>query len=100
LLQDTKGEKVERGEKVHIDSTVTETDIHTPSDNTLLWDSVRVMEGLLEAAQSLPGAPAIASRNHRRRAKQRTRRILYTRCKDKKAALYRDLNNVTTQTLS
>ena len=99
LLQDARNEKVERGEKVRIDSTVTETDIHTPSDSTLLWDSVRVMVRLLEAAQSLPGTPAIAFRNHRRRAKRRTRSILYTRGKDKKAALYRDLIKVTSDTL-
>ena len=56
LLRDAKDEKVESGNKVRIDSTVTETDIHAPSDSTLLWDSVRVMVRLLEAAQSLPGA--------------------------------------------
>ncbi len=99
LLRDAKHEKVELGKKVRIDSTVTETDIHAPSDSTLLWDSVRVMVRLLEAAQSLPGTPAIEFRNHRRRAKQRARAIRYTRGKDKKAALYRDLIKVTTQTL-
>jgi IS5 family transposase len=99
LLQDAKHEKVERGEKVRIDSTVTETDIHAPSDSTLLWDSVRVMVRLLEAAQSMQGTPAIEFHNHRRRAKQRARAILYTRGKDKKTALYRDLIKVTTQTL-
>jgi transposase, IS5 family len=93
LLQDAKGEKV------RIDSTVTETDIHAPSDSTLLWDSVRVMVRLLEAARSLPGTPAIAFRNHRRRAKKRARSILYTRGQEKKAALYRDLIKVTTQTV-
>jgi IS5 family transposase len=90
---------VELGKKVRIDSTVTETDIHAPTDSTLLWDSVRVMVRLLEAAQSLPGTPAIEFRNHRRRAKKRACAILYTRGKDKKAALHRDLINVTTQTL-
>jgi len=99
LLQDAKHEKVERGEKVRIDSTVTETDIHAPSDSTLLWDSVRVMVRLLEAAQSLPGTPAIEFRNHRRRAKRRARSILYTRGQEKKAALYRDLINITTHTM-
>ena len=99
LLQDAKHEKVERGEKVRIDSTVTETDIHAPTDSTLVWDSVRVMVRLLEAAQSLPGTPAIEFRNHRRRAKRRARSILYTRGQEKKAALYRDLINVTTHTM-
>ena len=99
MLLDAKHEKVELGKKLRIDSTVTETDIHAPTDSTLLWDSVRVMVRLLEAAQSLSGTPAIEFHNHRRRAKKRARAILYTRGKDKKAALYRDLIKVTTHTL-
>jgi IS5 family transposase len=99
LLRDAQHEKVELGKKIRIDSTVTETDIHAPTDSTLLWDCVRVMVRLLEAAQSLPGAPEIEFRNHRRRAKQRARAIIYTRGKDKQAVLYRDLIKVTTHTL-
>jgi IS5 family transposase len=102
LLQDGKAEKVERGgvgEKVRVDSTVTETDIHAPSDSTLLWDGVRVMVRLLEAARSMAATPAIEFHNHCRRARKRARAIIYTRGKDKKAALYRDLIKVTTQTL-
>jgi len=37
-----KHEKVELGKEVRVDSTFTETDIHAPSDSTLLWDSIRV----------------------------------------------------------
>ena len=42
---------------------------------------------------------AIAFRNHRRLAKKRARAIVYTRDKDKKARLYRDLIKATTDTL-
>ena len=59
LLLDAKHERVELGKKVRIDSTVTATDIHAPTDSTLLWDSVRVMVRLLEAAQSMSGTAAI-----------------------------------------
>ncbi len=55
---------------------------------------------LLEQAQSLNGAPRIAFRNHRRVAKKRARAIAYTRPKDKKARLYRDLIDVTRQTIN
>ena len=41
---------MERGRKVRIDSTVVETNIHAPSDSTLLWDAVRVLTRLLEQA--------------------------------------------------
>ena len=99
LLVDAKQERVELGKKVRIDSTVTATDIHAPTDSTLLWDGVRVMVRLLEAAQSMSGAAEIEFCNHRRRAKKRARAIIYTRGKDKKAALYRDLIKVTMHTL-
>jgi IS5 family transposase len=32
---------LEDGTKLRVDTTVVETDIHHPTDNTLLWDSVR-----------------------------------------------------------
>ena len=99
LLLDAKHERVELGKKVRIDSTVTETDIHAPTDSSLLWDGVRVMVRLLAAAQSMPGTPEIEYRNHQRRAKKRARAIIYTRGKDKKAVLYRDLIKVTMQSL-
>jgi len=57
------------------------------------------MVRLLEAAQSMQGAPAIRFRNLQRRAKKRALAIPYMRDKDKKAALHRDLINVTTHTM-
>ena len=99
LMVDAKLERVELGTKVCIDSTVTETDIHAPTDSSLLWDGVRVMVRLLEAAQSMSSTAEIEFCNHRRRAKKRARAIIYTRGKNKKAALYRDLIKVTVNTL-
>ncbi len=100
LLGDAKREKVELGKKIRIDSTVTETTIHAPTDSSLLWDSVRVMVRLLAEAKAMSGAAAIDFRNHRRLAKKRARAIVYTRGKDKKARLYRDLLKATTNTLA
>src|SRR3979409_2567903 len=39
---------VEDGSKLRVDTTVVETDIHHPTDNTLLWDVVRVLTRLLD----------------------------------------------------
>ncbi len=101
LLLNANNAKVERGEMLRIDSTVTDSPIHAPSDSTLLWDSVRVLVRLLEWAETIAeGIVTIAYRNHRRVAKKRTRAIRYTRGKDKKATLYRDLITVTQNTLS
>ena len=101
LLLSAQQAKVEKGEMLRIDSTVTDTPIHAPSDSTLLWDSVRVLVRLLQQAQELAsGTTVIEYRNHRRVAKKRMRAIVYTRGQDKKARLYRDLIAVTRKSLS
>jgi transposase, IS5 family len=41
-----KRKGVERGRKVRIDATVVESDIHAPTDSTLLYDGVRVLPSL------------------------------------------------------
>ena len=66
----------------------------------MLWDSVRVILCLLAAAKAMSGAAAIDFRKHRRLAKKRARAIVYTRGKDTKARLYRDLLSATTNTLA
>jgi IS5 family transposase len=101
LLHSAHEAKVEKGEMLRIDSTVTDTPIHAPSDSTLLWDSVRVLIRLLEQAEELAdGVTVIEYRNHQRVAKKRMRAICYTRGQEKKARLYRDLLEVTRKSLS
>jgi len=99
LLKCAHQDKVENGRMLRIDSTVTETDIHAPTDSSLLWDGVRTLVRLLKQAQELPGAPELKWRNHQRLAKKRMRAIIYTRGKDKKARLYHDLIEVTQKML-
>jgi len=101
LLRSAAKAKKEQGQMLRIDSTVTDSPIHAPSDSTLLWDSVRVLVRLLRQAEELAeGVIAIGYRNHQRVAKKRTRAIRYTRGQDKRAALYRDLITVTRKTLA
>lgn len=76
---------------VRIDSTACDALIHPPTDSTLLWDGVRVMARLLETAAALPGGSTVTWHNHKRLAKKRTMAIKYSRGKDKKAILYKDL---------
>ena len=100
LLKSAHQLKVEKGEMLRIDSTVTETTIHAPSDSSLLWDSVRVLVRLLKEAEELAGASTpIVYRNHQRVAKKRARAIEYTRGHEKKARLYKDLIEVTRKSL-
>jgi IS5 family transposase len=99
LLGDAKQARVETGKMMRIDSTVTDTPIHEPSDSTLLWDGMRVMVKLLQWAEELSGAPELVWCNHSRVAKKRARAIRYTRGKEKKLPLYKDLVAVTEDTL-
>jgi IS5 family transposase len=49
---------LEDGSRLRVDTTVVKTDIHHPTDNTLLWDTVRVLTrlvGQLGEAQGMPG---------------------------------------------
>lgn len=89
VLKQAKEENIERGEVVRIDSTVTATPIHEPSDSSLLFDAVRVILRLLEQARGYH--PAVTFTSHRRLAKRRVRAIQYCRGKEKRRGLYRDL---------
>jgi transposase, IS5 family len=43
ILKEAIEKEVESGEAVRTDSTVVETNIHHPTDSSLLWDSIRVL---------------------------------------------------------
>ena len=100
VVSSARQEKLESGEMVRIDSTVTKALMHAPTDSSLLWDAVRVMVRLLEQASVLPGAPPIIWRNHRRLAKKRALAIRYSRGKARKAKLYRELIAATRATVT
>ena len=44
---------VEDGTKLRVDTTLVETDIHYPTDSTLLWDTVRVVTRLVRQLDDL-----------------------------------------------
>lgn len=91
ILMSAQHHKIESGATVRIDSTATDALMHEPTDSTLLVDAVRVMIRLLQGAVALPGGTALKWRNHQRLARKRALAIRYSRGKEKKAALYRDL---------
>lgn len=71
--------KVTRGRKLRIDGTVAETNIHHPSDSTLLADGVRVLGRTLKRAQAVVREVSDLSRevfrDRTRSAKRQVRRI-------------------------
>jgi transposase, IS5 family len=63
---------VEDGSKLRVDTTVVETDVHHPTDNTLLWDVVRVLTRLLgRLAEALELRRIAGFRNRSRAAHRR-----------------------------
>ena len=100
VLSSARQQKLDDGSVVRIDSTVTESLMHAPTDSSLLWDGVRVMVRLLKQAETLLGATPFTWRNHRRLAKKRAAAIQYSRGKRRKAKLYRDLITATRATMA
>ena len=88
---------IEKCRKVRTDCTGVETTIHTPSDSSLLYDSVRVLTRLLKEAHRC--VPSIQSSDHCRRAKRRMVGIQYARHNSRREPLYIDLLKVTRKTV-
>ena len=66
---------LEDGKKLRVDTTVTETDIHHPTDNTLLWDVVRVITRLMGRLAELVPNGIDGFTNRRRSARRRMQEI-------------------------
>jgi IS5 family transposase len=98
LLKEAKIQKIEKGDVIRIDSTVTDTDIHEPTDSWLLWDSVRTMVRLMDKAMTLTES-AIPWVNHRRGAKNKMHEIFNTKGIAKKVPLYESLLKYTYNSL-
>lgn len=96
LLDHAKAEGIENGRKVRGDCTVVASNIHTPSDSSLLWDCVRVLTRYIERAQIHVHVPYTA---HTRRAKRRAVGIRNAKKKADRERLYRDLVEATENTV-
>ena len=99
LLSVARDTGVETGERVRIDSTVTATHILEPADSRLLYDGVRVLTRLLDAARDRLGADAVAFHDHRRAVKRRALEIQSQRGAQRRAKTYRKLLRLVTRTL-
>ena len=66
---------LEDGTKLRVDTTVVETDIHHPTDSTLLWDAVRVLTRLVRQLHDVVPAGVGAFTNRTRSARRRMREL-------------------------
>ena len=92
--------KIERGRESRIDCTVVSSNIHEPTDSSLLWDSVRVLTRMLKKAKELNPEKQIIYKDHTRVAKRRMLGIMNAKGKKVRDQKYKDLLKVTHKTVS
>lgn len=92
LLLLAKDDGVEDGRVIRGDCTVVPTDIHHPTDSSLIWDGVRVLTRLLKRAEG-EGVELIFS-DHTLRARRRNLAIGNAKSEAKRRPLYADLLKV------
>jgi IS5 family transposase len=93
LMQFAKEAGIESGRKVRIDSTVVESNIHDPSDSTLLWDGIRIITRWLEEGHTLAPRPDYRYRDHCRVAKKRLMVVLNAKKEEDRISAYRDMTH-------
>jgi IS5 family transposase len=91
--------KIEKGREVRIDSTVVSSNIHTPSDSSLLYDAVRVLTRLLTQAKGQFQGFDIPFTDHTTRAKRRMIAVMNAKSKKSRKKHYLDLIKVTKKSL-
>ena len=97
LVHHGKEHKVEKGRKVRMDCTVMESNIHAPTDSTLLFDCVRVLARLLNALRQ--HGVKLHFTDHGRRAKRRVLAVQYAKQEGQRKASYRDLLKMARKTV-
>ncbi|MGQ0626526.1 MAG: ISNCY family transposase, partial [Phycisphaerales bacterium] len=91
---------LEDGTRLRVDTTVVETDIHYPTDSTLLWDGVRVLTRLVRQLGALLPTATQGFVNHTRRARRRMQeisRLTPAQRPRQQRRKYRDLLAITTE---
>jgi transposase, IS5 family len=91
---------LEDGKKLRVDTTVVETNIHYPTDGTLLWDSVRTITRLVkELHDKLPnGVQGFTNRTRSaRRRMQQIQRMTAQQRQHQQIPKYRELLRITGQ---
>ena len=95
ILGVARHDRVESGRKVRIDCAVVESNIHEPTDSSLLWDCVRTLARLLALAREFN----VSFPDHCLRARRRALAIMNAKSAKQRLCLYRDLLKVAKKTV-
>jgi IS5 family transposase len=91
---------LEDGKKLRVDTTVVETDIHHPTDSTLLWDTVRVITRLVQRLGEIIPRGVSTFHDRTRAAKRRHQQIQRMTSQQRQTRLirkYRELIEITAE---
>jgi len=103
IIQAAVEDGLEDGNKLRADTTVVESDIHWPTDATLLWDTVRVLTRLIgQLGKVVPAGLPLFS-NHKRSARRRMQilqRMSSAQRQHQQVPVYRELLKITQEVLS
>ena len=92
-------QQIEKGKHSRIDCTVVPTNIHEPTDSSLLWDCVRVITRVLFKINERFEGAKIPFTDHTKRAKRRMMGVLNAKKEKIRKAQYEDLLKVTEKTV-
>src|SRR5207253_3027062 len=85
---------LEDGKKLRVDSTVVQTDVHHPTDSTLLWDTVRVITRLVQRLREIIPRGVSPFHDRTRAAKRRHQQLQSMTSQERQTRLtrkYREL---------
>jgi transposase, IS5 family len=92
-----QGQGLKKGQKVRLDSTGVESNIHYPTDATLLQDAIRVITRLLREGYQLVPKPDYRFSDHNRVVKKRVFKIKNTKKEKERQEAYQDLLQIADQ---
>lgn len=99
LMANAEDQSIEKGREARIDCTVVASNIHAPTDSSLLYDGVRVITRLLNKASEGLQSIHIPFTDHTRRAKKRMLGVENAKNKKARKWPYQDLLKVTKKTV-
>jgi len=82
---------IENGRKMRVDSTAVETDVHDPTDASLLWDGMRIITRWLDEGYTFNPRPDYRYSDHLRVAKKRLLAVTNAKKEADRVSAYRDL---------
>ena len=103
VIQAAVQDGLEDGNKLRADTTVVESDIHWPTDATLLWDTVRVLTRLIGQLREIVPADVPRFSNRKRSARrrmQKLQRMTAAQRQNQQVSTYRELLTITQEVLA